>query len=93
MLVKVIHCHGDTTDSSTTVYIGRGSKWGNPFIIGRDGTRIDVIEKYRKWIVEGDGRHLIDDLHELSGKRLACWCAPLQCHGDVLKQLVESVLI
>jgi len=32
------------------VYIGRPSKWGNPFVIGRDGSRADVIAKYRTWI-------------------------------------------
>ena len=33
------------------VYIGRGSKWGNPFIIGRDGNRKEVIDKYREYII------------------------------------------
>lgn len=37
--------------SATRVYIGHPSKWGNPFVIGRDGTRADVIGKYRAWIV------------------------------------------
>lgn len=32
------------------VYVGRGSKWGNPFVIGRDGTRKEVIELYRQWL-------------------------------------------
>lgn len=37
--------------SETQLYIGRPSKWGNPFVIGRDGSRADVIAKYRAWIV------------------------------------------
>lgn len=69
------------------VFIGRPSKWGNPFYIGADGTREQVIEKYRKWLM---AQHdLLADLHELKGKRLACYCAPLPCHGDVLAELAD----
>lgn len=69
------------------VYIGRPSKWGNPFAIGRDGTREQVIEKYRGWVMSQP--HLMGALSQLKGKRLGCWCAPLACHGDVLKELAE----
>jgi hypothetical protein len=66
------------------VYIGRGrgSKWGNPFVIGRHGSRDEVIAKYRAWVVQQP--HLMAALHELRGKDLVCWCAPEPCHGDVL---------
>lgn len=70
------------------VYIGRPSKWGNPFVVGRDGTREEVVEKYRAWIVTQP--HLMRALPELRGKRLACYCAPLSCHGDVLAELAEQ---
>jgi Domain of unknown function (DUF4326) len=70
------------------VYIGRPSKWGNPFAIGKDGTREEVIAKYEQWIVSQP--QLMAALPELRGKRLACWCAPLACHGDVLARLVED---
>jgi hypothetical protein len=66
------------------------SKWGNPFKIGRDGDRGEVIERYRRWITEGEGRRLLEDLHELEDKRLGCWCAPKPCHGDVLLELASS---
>jgi len=66
------------------------SKWRNPFKIGRDGDRAEVIEKYRRWITEGEGRHLLADLHELEGKRLGCWCAPKPCHGGVLLELLDE---
>ena len=69
------------------VYIGRPSKWGNPFEIGRDGTRAEVIEKYRQWILGQP--ELLADLHELKGKTLGCWCSPLPCHGDVLVELID----
>lgn len=60
------------------IYIGRKSKWGNPFIIGRDGTRSQVIEKFRREVLPDL------DLSELRGKHLVCHCAPLPCHGDVI---------
>lgn len=71
------------------VYIGRGGQWGNPFKIGRDGTRAEVIEKYRKWIKTQP--HLLSQLHILKGKRLGCWCKPLDCHGDILVKLINAL--
>ena len=64
------------------VYIGRPSMWGNPFAIGRDGSRADVIAKYEAWL--DTQPQLISRLHLLSGRNLICFCAPLACHGDVL---------
>lgn len=73
------------------VYIGRPSKWGNPFVIGRDGSRLEVIFKYMDWIEEPEQAHLRADLHELRGKKLVCFCDPYPCHGDVLKELAERL--
>jgi hypothetical protein len=70
------------------VYIDRRSKWGNPFRIGKDGNRAEVIEKYRAWITKGSGSYLLKSLHELRGKVLMCWCWPLPCHGNVLLELL-----
>lgn len=64
------------------VYIGRPSKWGNPFVIGRDGDRLEVISQYRQFLWRND--RLLADLHELVGRKLVCHCAPMPCHGDVL---------
>ena len=69
------------------VYIGRPSKWGNPFVIGRDGNRDEVVRKYLDYILEN--QNLLNDLHELKGKNLGCYCAPEPCHGDVLIVLNE----
>ena len=69
------------------VYIGRPSKWGNPFVIGRDGTRWDVIEKYGLWLAQQP--HLLASLDELKGKDLVCWCAPDWCHGHILVELAN----
>lgn len=73
---------------SFDVYIGRGSKWGNPFKIGEHGSRADVIERYEAWIKTQP--HLLASLHEIRGKRLGCFCKPLACHGDVLAQLCDQ---
>jgi hypothetical protein len=71
------------------VYIGRPSKWGNPFVIGIDGTRSEVIEKYREWILTQPD--LLNSLHELKGKTLGCWCAPKRCHGDILEEMANKL--
>ena len=83
-LTRVVHGRKERYD----VYIGRPSKWGNPFEIGKDGSRKEVIEKYRKYVLENE--ELMNDLHELKGKVLGCWCKPAACHGDVLVELVEN---
>lgn len=80
---RVVHCKKEPYD----VYIGRPSKWGNPFVIGKDGTRQEVVRKYREWILTQP--QLLNDLHELKGKTLGCWCSPKLCHGDVLLELLE----
>ncbi|KKL75362.1 hypothetical protein LCGC14_2055700 [marine sediment metagenome] len=64
------------------VYVGRPTKWGNPYLIGRDGTRKAVIWKYQLWL-EGN-EDLLAALPELRGKTLTCWCAPRACHADIL---------
>ncbi|MCP3934546.1 MAG: DUF4326 domain-containing protein [Actinomycetia bacterium] len=81
------------------VYIGRevpeheiaGSKWGNPFILAdeTEAERQRVIGLYRDWIATQP--ELMGALVELRGKRLACWCAPKACHGDVLVELAENL--
>jgi len=73
-------------DEAYDVYIGRPSKWGNPFRIGPDGDRTEVILKYQDWILGND--KLLASLPELAGKALGCWCKPQACHGDVLVGLV-----
>ena len=71
------------------VYVGRPSKWGNPFQIGRDGTRAEVVQKYRQFICERPDL-IADAKEELCGHDLICWCAPLACHGDVLLEIANE---
>ena len=76
-------------ETSDGVYIGRPSKWGNPFVIGRDGSREDVIAKYRLWIKEQPELRAAAR-RQLRGKNLICYCAPLPCHGDVLLEVAND---
>ena len=73
------------------VRIDRQTKWGNPFVTGKHGSREEVIELYReqlwKWIKGGHVQ--LEELAELRNKQLACWCAPLPCHGEVLERAAE----
>ena len=75
-----------TDKSLETTYIGRGSKWGNPYEIGRDGNREEVISAYRVylWQMLKTREISLDDLRGLQGEVLGCYCKPRKCHGDVL---------
>ena len=71
------------------VYIGRrgkgqSGKWGNPF---RNGTREENIARFEAYLLSN--KELMQDLHELKGKRLGCFCSPKPCHGDILKKYAE----
>lgn len=91
MTCWVVHCKKEKYD----VYIGRGvprsglnaSEWGNPFKIGKDGTREEVMVKYRAWLL--GNLELLKKVPELKGKILGCWCAPEACHGDILAELAN----
>lgn len=89
---RVVHCKRAAYD----VYIGRAngilpqSKWANPWVIGKDGTRAEVIARYEAWIKTQPD--LMAALPELRGKVLGCWCAPdHDCHGHVLTRLLDSM--
>lgn len=88
---------GHCKKSSFDIYIGRPSKWGNPFTHLKDKktkaeftveTREEAIEKYREWILTQP--QLMNSLHELKNKILGCWCKPQSCHGDVLLELIKT---
>lgn len=71
------------------IYIGRPSKWGNPFAIGKDGDRATVIAKYRAWLLSNP--ELVAAVkHDLAGKDLVCFCSPAACHGDVLLEVANG---
>lgn len=90
------------TDDPDNIYIGRGriayidglrfppadSIWANPFKIGKDGTRDQVLEYYRKYLLSRSD--LIEQLPTLKNKLLGCWCKPESCHGDILLEMINQ---
>jgi hypothetical protein len=70
------------------VRVDRGSRWGNPFVLGDDGSRDQVIMAYRDHYLPYKPS-LRSRIGDLRGKLLACWCAPEPCHGDVLAELAN----
>jgi hypothetical protein len=92
-MTTVVHCKGNKTSHADYVYIGRPSPWGNPFIIGRDGDRDQVITKFNNWINISKDPHaqwIRDNIEQLRGKTLGCWCKPHACHGDVYLDILEA---
>lgn len=69
------------------VWVDRQGPWGNPFKIGRDGERADVLTDHEKWLRENP--ELVMELWRLKDKTLACWCDPLPCHGWLLAFLAN----
>lgn len=69
------------------VEIGRGSIWGNPFVLNDDGTRDEVCINY--WAYYKLKPSLQRKINLLKGKVLVCWCHPERCHGDELRRLAK----
>ena len=92
MPTTVVHCRREPSD----VYIGRPSKWGNPFS-DRLGTlaehvvasREEAISRYELWI-RTQPELIAAAKVELRGKVLGCWCKPKACHGDVLARIADE---
>ena len=74
------------------IYIGRPSTFGNPFRLGRDGDRGQVIRKFEKYFlrrVKADPSFRAQ-IEALRGRDLGCFCAPLPCHGEVIRAWLEG---
>lgn len=97
-VVRLRMSHGAVVQGCA-VYIGRrfarggwdlpASIWVNPYVVGTHGTRAQVIEMYRLYVLRSS--HLMARLPELRGKVLGCWCKPEACHGDVLVSLLDAL--
>ena len=76
---------------NNTVLVDRRTKWGNPWRVGHDGSRAEVIARYRAdlWRRIRAGEVALEELAELDGCWLACWCDPEPCHGHVLARAAE----
>lgn len=91
---------GNQSRGDTGLYIGRPSIHGNPYKIGRDGDRTEVLTKYRSYLFEecldssSKLRKSIEDLERVTRDEditLVCWCSPEACHGDILKYVLELI--
>lgn len=92
--MPVVHCKKEPFD----VYIGRPSRWGNPYSHQpetiaryRVETRQEAINAYQQhlWREIRGGRITLEELAELDGKTLGCWCSPKACHGEVLLEFAD----
>lgn len=72
------------------INISRSGPWGNPFKIGRDGDRAEVLDKFRRWFYSISGYQYRQSVEQLRGKRLLCYCKPLDCHGDVIAEYLNA---
>ncbi|TDC00030.1 DUF4326 domain-containing protein [Micromonospora fluostatini] len=73
------------------VYVGRPTRWGNPFGHSTREGRAEAIERFRRWVAERP-EYAAAARVELAGKTLACWC-PLDqpCHADELLRIANEV--
>jgi hypothetical protein len=72
------------------VYVGRPSKWGNPYVAETDAERANAVELFRQWVYDLIERGVYHDINELRGKNLACWCKEgEECHADILLYLAN----
>jgi len=93
MTIVIHHRLRQPIDEATGdyVYAGRPSKWGNPYHIGRDGTRAEVIDKFRVyWYATAQAPLREAALVELTDKVIGCWCTPDACHLDIVAAYVNS---
>ena len=90
MATKVIHIKyapPDWRDNPEYVYIGRPSKWGNPFPVQNLG-RAGAVREHAAWL-QGQ-KELLESIPELKDKTLVCFCKPEACHGDYLALLADN---
>lgn len=99
MGIQVVNKRNHKSNTVIDVYIGRPSILGNPFPIGTRYNREECIREYDIWITKKIEDHDLEVCRELDrianlnrkyGKvNLICYCAPLACHGDIIKRIVE----
>lgn len=84
-----VHNKYHKTAPEGAVYIGRGSPYGNPFTIGKDGTREEVCEKFEDYLESNSTLQVLVRTN-LKGKDLVCFCSPKRCHGDTLLRVASE---
>ncbi len=91
--MKIVNVRGMVANDPSIVYCGRASGgWkesilANRFIVGKDGTREEVIEKFRQWLWHAINHDdvIAQFLWEIpEDATLGCWCSPRACHCEVI---------
>jgi hypothetical protein len=74
------------------VYIGRGSMFGNPYVMGKDGDREEVIKLYEEYFYKriAEDEEFKRAVCQLKGKTLGCFCKPKSCHGDIIVKFLDE---
>lgn len=72
---------------SDAIYVGRPTRWGNPFRMDDRTSRESAVQQHREWLLKQD--ELLCSLWTLRGKDLVCFCAPKPCHADILLELAN----
>jgi hypothetical protein len=94
-MIRVVRVH-----QAAGVYVGRPTELGNPYVIGRDGSREQVIEKYHTWLrkqwrFRRPARAFLEELVEqyrATGQlTLLCHCAPQRCHAEVIADAIQKI--
>lgn len=89
LVMPKVHNKYHRTAGPDAVYIGRGSPYGNPFVIGKDGDRDEVCNKYEQYLLSNP--QLLQAVKtNLRGRDVVCFCAPKRCHGDTLVRLANE---
>jgi len=90
LMPRILNARKTGTSVAGAVYVGRPSRWGNPFPVGPDRTRAEAIQQFERWLM-GQPELLAAVRAELRGKDLICWCAPKRCHAEVLMREANSL--
>lgn len=75
------------------VKIDRSTRWGNPFTVTESHDRAAVLQEYEDWLRRAESKDalwVLGNVGMLKDKILGCWCAPLDCHGEVLARLADG---
>jgi hypothetical protein len=93
-MIPVLNKGCDTIPKGS-IYIGRPGPFGNPFKIGKDGDRDEVVRKFKWYFVRRIEEDVVFSgavkMLKAEATALVCFCAPLKCHGDVISEYLETI--
>lgn len=80
MITQIVNMHYQECDVCIAKY-----PYSNPYKIGTDGTREEVVDKFRIYFFARikDDLNFKEKVDKLDGRILGCWCKPRLCHGDI----------